>query len=142
MPALTISRRRLTNGCDFFLTLPRKRREVRVTSLKSMAELLAQDVLFQAVAGIEQHPHRDGLVGKHLDAADVARLAVIGPRRDRSFVALEHLDHHISGIGEQGAAPAARAERADRGQRQQRRVDRKGRAVSRKSITWGEDTSS
>src|SRR6267142_1267587 len=29
-------------------------------------ELLAQDALFQAVAGVEQHPHRDGLVGKHL----------------------------------------------------------------------------
>src|SRR5882672_9778746 len=31
-----------------------------------IAELLAQDALFQAVAGVEQHPHRDGLVGKHL----------------------------------------------------------------------------
>ncbi len=57
-------------------------------SLKSVTELLAQDALFQAVAGIEQHPHRDGLVGKHLDAADVARLIVIGHRRDRALVAL------------------------------------------------------
>jgi hypothetical protein len=32
-------------------------------------ELLAQDALVEAVAGVEQHPHRDRLVGSmHLDA--------------------------------------------------------------------------
>src|SRR6202048_3181971 len=35
-------------------------------------ELLAQDTLFQAVAGGGPHPHRDGLVRQHLDPADVA----------------------------------------------------------------------
>src|SRR5260370_14079576 len=86
---------------------------VRATSPKSMAELLAQDALFQAVTGIEQHPHRDRLVGKHLDATDVARLVVIGHRRDRAFVALEHLDDHVSGIRDQGRTPAARTERTN-----------------------------
>src|SRR5215510_7649146 len=32
----------------------------------SGSELLAQDAFLEAVAGIEQHPHRDGLVGQHL----------------------------------------------------------------------------
>src|SRR6202451_2899841 len=82
-------------------------------------ELLAQYPLFQAVAGVEQHPHRDGLVGQDLDAADVARLVVIGDRRDRAFVAFEDLDHHIGGVGQQRPAPAPRAKRADRGERQQ-----------------------
>ena len=35
----------------------------------SVSELFAQDALFQAVAGVEQHPHRDGLVREHLDAS-------------------------------------------------------------------------
>ncbi len=68
-----------------------------------MTELLAQDALFQAMAGIEQHAHRDGLVGKHLDAADVARFIVIGHRGDRTLVALEHFDDDIGTVGEQGA---------------------------------------
>jgi len=71
---LTISRRGLTNGCDFAAGFARHRRG----GAKSVAELFAQDALFQAVAGIEQHPHRDGLVGEHLDAADIARLVVVG----------------------------------------------------------------
>ena len=96
--------------------------------------MLAQDALFQAVAGVEQHPHRDGLVGEHLDAADVARLVVVGDRRDRALVALEHLDHDEGGVGEQGAAPAPRPERADRGQRQQRGVDRQDRPLRRKIV--------
>src|SRR5216683_5452059 len=58
---------------------------------KSVAELLAQNALLQAVAGIEQHPHRDGLVGEHLDAADIARLVVVGDGGDRPLVALQHL---------------------------------------------------
>src|SRR5882724_1361832 len=43
----------------------------------SISELFAQDSLFQAVAGIEQHAHRNGLVRNHLDAADIARLVVV-----------------------------------------------------------------
>ena len=73
-----------------------------------MSELLAQDAFLKAVAGVEQHPHRDGFVGKHLDTADIAYLVMIGHRRDRALVALEHLDHHEGGVGEQGAAPAPR----------------------------------
>ena len=41
----------------------------------SIVELLAQNALFQAVAGVEQHPHRDGLVREHLDPADMAMVA-------------------------------------------------------------------
>src|SRR6266705_1440054 len=77
-------------------------------------ELLAQDAFLEAVTGIEQHPHRDRLVGQHLDAADIAHVVMVGGGRDRALFALEHLDDHESGVGEQGAAPAARAECADR----------------------------
>src|SRR6266699_6149303 len=110
IPALTISRRRLTKGCDFGADSLEHR--AGGAGGKSVSELLAQDALFQAVAGIEQHPHRDGLVGKHLDAADIAGLVVIGDGGDRAFFALEHFDDDKGSIGEQGAAPAARAERA------------------------------
>ena len=93
----------------------------------SIAELLAQDALFKTVAGVEQHPHRDGFVGQHLDAADVARLIVIGDRSDRALVALEHLDDDKGGVGEQCPAPASWPERADRREREQRGVDRQDR---------------
>src|ERR1700754_3862660 len=73
-------------------------------------ELLAQDSFFQAVAGVEQHPHRNGLVRDHLDAADIARLVMVGDRRDRALFALEHFDDDKGGVREQGAAPAPRAE--------------------------------
>src|ERR1700738_1045117 len=150
-PALTISRRRLTNGCEgmgrtaFRTTIvshprapppapgpttdvnccrrfrppchnERARRlgpgSVAGTTMEFglVPELLAQDTLFQAVAGVEQHSPRDGLVGQHLDPADVARLVVIGDRRDRALVALEHFDHDIGGVRQQGAAPAPRPE--------------------------------
>jgi hypothetical protein len=44
-------------------------------------ELLAQDALLQAVAGVEQHPHRNGLVRDHFDAADVALSQQQSPSR-------------------------------------------------------------
>src|SRR3981081_2585516 len=83
----------------------------------SKAELLAQDALLQAVAWVEQHPHGDGLVREHFPLLYIADLVVIGHRRDRTLVALEYLDDHVCGVGEQGAAPAPRPERAERGQR-------------------------
>src|ERR1700730_6852864 len=135
-PALTISRRRLTNGCEglgrtaFRTTIvsqsvvpatepgpttdvnccrrfrpPCHNERARRLGPGSVAgttmafglvpELLAHDTLFQAVAGGGQHRHRDGLVGQRLGPADVARLVVIGDRRDRALVALEHFDHDI-----------------------------------------------
>src|SRR2546430_13738943 len=87
-------------------------------------ELLAQDAFLEAVTGIEQHPHRDRLVGQHLDAADIAHVVMVGGGRNRALFTLEHLDDNESGVREQGAAPAARAEGADRGQCQKRGVDR------------------
>src|SRR5205814_5118997 len=92
-------------------------------------ELLAQDAFLEAVTGIEQHPHRDRLVGQHLDALDVAHVVMVGGGRNRALFALEHLDDNESGVREQGAAPAARAEGADRGQRQKRGVDRQDRSL-------------
>src|SRR6266508_5105317 len=85
----------------------------KVTGRASGPELLAQDAFLEAVTGIEQHPHRDRLVGQHLDAADIAHVVMVGGGRDRTLFALEHLDDNESGVGEQGAAPAARAECAD-----------------------------
>src|SRR5690348_12493684 len=74
-PALTISRRRLTNGCETGVP-------GRQFGRKSVPELLAQNALFEAVAGVEQHPHRDRPVGQNLDAADVAHFVVISHRRN------------------------------------------------------------
>src|SRR6202012_6243463 len=99
-PMLTIGRARLTKGCE---RLPRGRRDSRKSPQGRLwkansgrpsliAELFAQNALFQAVAGVEQHPHRDGLVAEHLDAADVARFVVVGHRRYRAFIAIEHFD--------------------------------------------------
>ena len=62
---------------------------------------------------------------------------MIGDRRDRPLVALEHLDNDIGRVGKQGAAPAPRAERADRGQREQRGVDRQDRSLRRKIVGGG-----
>src|SRR5262249_24136485 len=59
---------------EWFRAAARRRRKGSF----SVAELLAQDAFFQAVAGVEQHAHRDRLVGEHLDTDDVARLVVIG----------------------------------------------------------------
>src|SRR5947207_12750567 len=74
-------------------------------SWPSGPELLAQDAFLEAVTGIEQHPHRNRLVGQHLDAADVAHVVMIGGGRNRTLFVLEHLDHHEGGVGEQGTAP-------------------------------------
>jgi len=93
---------------------PKTPRVGEYSAVASIPELLAQDALFQAMAGIEQHPHRDGLVGKNLDAADVARLVMVGDGGDGAFIPFEDLNDHMRGVGEQGATPAPRAERADR----------------------------
>src|SRR5437899_9863516 len=62
------------------------------TGRASGPELLAQDAFLEAVTGVEQHPHRDRLVGQHLDAADVAHVVMVGGGRDRTLLALEHFD--------------------------------------------------
>src|ERR1700754_3194095 len=74
----------------------------------SVAELLAQNTLFQAVAWVEQHAHRDGPVGQDLDAPDPADLLMVGDRRDGALVVFQDFDHDIGGVGQQGAAPAPR----------------------------------
>ena len=95
----------------------------------SVSELLAQDTFVETVAGIEQHPHRNGLVRQNLDAADVARLVVVGDRGHRALVTFKHFDDDEGGIGKQRAAPAPRPERTDRRQREQGGIDRQDRSL-------------
>src|SRR5216684_6242918 len=83
---------------------------LKAWTTRLVPELLAQNAFFEAVAGVEQHPHRDRLVGQHLDPANVAHFVVIGHRRHGALVALEHFDHHEGSVGEQGATPAPRPE--------------------------------
>ena len=47
-----------------------------------------------------------------VDRAHRAHLVVVGDRRDRALLRLEHDDAHARGIGQERAAPAPRAERA------------------------------
>ena len=63
-----------------------------LTAVALVAELLAQDALVQAVAGIEQHLHRDRMVHADVDVAHRAHLGVIGDRRDRPPLGIEHAD--------------------------------------------------
>src|SRR4029450_9945005 len=51
---------------------------LKAGSSPSGPELLAQDAFLEAVTGIEQHPHRDRLVGQHFDAADIAPVIMVG----------------------------------------------------------------
>src|SRR3978361_1385006 len=60
---LTISRRRLTNGC--------KPGFWEGWRPYLVPELLAQDAFLEAVAGVEQHPHRDRLCRRHTRAPGV-----------------------------------------------------------------------
>ncbi len=66
----------------------------------SVSELLAQDALFQAVAGVEQHPHRDGLVREHLDAgADhVCVQVLIGADVDDDLAVLASIAPVVLGL--------------------------------------------
>src|SRR5260370_33075738 len=54
----------------------------------AVPELLAQNAFFQAVTGVEQHPHRDGLVGEDRDPADNRRLVVGGQLHDTALAAI------------------------------------------------------
>ena len=55
-----------------------------------VAELLAQDALVQAVAGVEQHLHRDRVVHANFHIADRADFGVVGDGRDRPPLGIEH----------------------------------------------------
>ena len=74
----------------------------------SVPELLAQDPLIQAVAGVEQHMHGEVMVHADFDRADGAHLVVIGNGGDRALEGLPHLDRDVATVGQERAAPAAR----------------------------------
>src|SRR5262245_48135616 len=57
----------------------------------SIAELLAQNPLVEAVAGIEQHLHGDAVIHVNVDGTDRTNLVVIGHRGDRPLLRLEHI---------------------------------------------------
>ena len=62
---------------------------------------------------------------------DVAHLELVGDRRDRALLGLQHAEADRDIVGQDRARPAARPERADRGQRQHLRLQRQDRAVAR-----------
>ena len=63
----------------------------------SIPELLGQDALVQAVAGIEHHEqvHLVGLF--HLHARHRAGLVVVGDRADGAFFGLQNFEHDLGG---------------------------------------------
>src|SRR4051812_18023559 len=97
-PALTISGRRLRNGCAL---------NKAARNPASIAELFAQDPLFEAMAGIKQHSHRNAFVRQHFDAPNIARLVVIGDGCHRPLLTLQYFDDDVGSVGQQRPAPAA-----------------------------------
>jgi hypothetical protein len=95
----------------------------------SISELLPQNPLVEAVAGVVEHDEIDRAVDLDLDADDVVDLDVVGDRADRALLGFEHLDRHLGVVGQEGATPAPGAEGGDRRQREQGRVERQDRAV-------------
>jgi hypothetical protein len=65
----------------------------------SVSELLAQNAVFEAMAGIEQHVHFDRMVHADLNRGDRAHFGMIGDGGDRPFVRFEHFDGHVGAIG-------------------------------------------
>ena len=63
-------------------------------------ELLAQDALLQAVAGIEEKIRGDATVHMDFDCMHAAHLDMIGDRGDRSPLGRKHLDLHSGGVGQ------------------------------------------
>ena len=61
-------------------------RAVAMAAGQASAELLAQDALVEAVAGIVQHHEVDAVIHRDLDAGDAAELDVVGDRADRALV--------------------------------------------------------
>ena len=99
-----------------------------------MPELLAQDALVEAVAGVVQHDEVDAAVHRDVDALDAAELGVVGDRARRAQQRLDDVDLDLGVVGQERALPAPRAERRDRGQRQQRRVERQDRPADREVV--------
>src|ERR1700731_1623449 len=64
----------------------------------SVSELLAQNALVEAVAGIEQHGHIDAVIHADLDGPHRAHLVVVGDGGDRALVGFEHLDGDLRAV--------------------------------------------
>ncbi len=80
----------------------------------SIAELLAQNPLFQRMAGVVQQHEFGGVVHFHVHMGEIAEFVVVGDHRDRTLLRLQHVDAHLGAVGQQRAVPAARAEGGNR----------------------------
>ena len=79
-----------------------------------MNELLAQDPLVQAVSGVEQQARRNAVIHLNFDRAHSTHLVVIGDRRDRTLLGLDHFDPDVGAVGKERPVPAPRTEWAQR----------------------------
>jgi hypothetical protein len=84
----------------------------------SVAELLAENALVEAVPGIEQHVHGYAVIHADFDGADGAHLVVVRDSGDGALLGLEHIDGDPRAIRQQGTAPAPRPEWTDGCERQ------------------------
>ena len=75
--------------------------------------------------GVEQQGQRAHPVDGDVDAGNVADLALVGDRADRTLVGLKHAQADTGLFGQDCPAPPAGAKRADRRERQ--RFDPSGR---------------
>ena len=80
------------------------------TACASIAELLRQDALLQAVPRIEQHEQIDPARLLHLHAPHRPRLEMVGHRAHRTLVRLQHIEadlgRAINGKGVDGSRPS------------------------------------
>ena len=99
-----------------------------------MAELLAQDALVKAVAGIMKHDEVDAAIHGDIHPLHAAEFRVVGHRANRAVFRLENFDLDLGVIRQKRPAPAAGAEGRNRGQGQQGRVERKDRSADGKIV--------
>ena len=98
------------------------------------AKLLAQDSLFQRMAGVVQNQASGRMVHGDVDAGDLAHFVVIRDRRHGPLVRFQYFNGDAGLVRQQRPAPATRAKSRDRRQRHQRRIERQDRAIGRKVV--------
>ena len=75
--------------------------------LASVPELLAQDPLVQAMAGVVQHDEIDVPVHGDMDPRHVAEFGMVGDRAHGPVLRLQDVDLDLGMVGQQRAAPPA-----------------------------------